>query len=321
MHPSRRIFGAALAVAAIVAVAPAARADVPDATRAKEAYDRGVRAHAAGDHRAAARAFAEADGIAPANASLEAALESAMRADDAVLGAELLDRSASRTPDASLAKTIAAARRRFAGRVGKIRVACGASPTCVASVDGVAADAKKPIYVRAGAHSVVVQREDRTERLVDVPADGTVDVSPDAVRAPEPAPAAATAPLPRTAPEPAHGGISPVFFYVGLGLTTALGAVTVLSGIHTLKVHDRFEHDGCNEGATGPRAPDCGATSDAGKTSTLETNVLLGATAALAIATATTGVLLVKWADGTSVRARGAAAPGAAFAGLELRTR
>src|SRR5205085_12314981 len=102
----------------------------PDMARAKEAYDRGVRANAAGDHQAAARAFAEADAIAPATASIEAALESAMRADDEVLGAELLDRAAQRPVDPALARTLDTAKKRFVGRTGKIRVDCALANKC-----------------------------------------------------------------------------------------------------------------------------------------------------------------------------------------------
>src|SRR5687767_8433845 len=118
MHSRLRISACAL-VLALVAHAGIAHAE-PDYARAKEAYDRGVRAHAAGDHGGAARAFAEADSLVPAAASLEAAIEAAMRADDAVFGADLLDRLAGRPPEPSLDKTVAAAKKKFANRTGKV---------------------------------------------------------------------------------------------------------------------------------------------------------------------------------------------------------
>jgi hypothetical protein len=149
-----------------------------DVERARAAYDRGIRANALGDHAGAAKAFAEADALAPKTASLEAALESAMKADDALLGAELVDRADDRAPDAGLRKTLEAARRRFAGRTGKIRIDCRGETRCLASVDGAAADARKAIYVAAGPHAVVVQRgEERSERLIEVRADAIVVVA------------------------------------------------------------------------------------------------------------------------------------------------
>jgi len=161
----------------------------PNVDRARAAYDRGVRAHALGDHGAAARAFAEADALAPKAASLEAALESAMKADDAVLGAELVERADGRAPDAGLRTTLEAARKRFAGRTGKIRIECAGEARCLVAVDGTAGDARKPIFVGAGPHAVVVQRgADRIERLVDVKAEQIVvvaangDTSSNAVR-------------------------------------------------------------------------------------------------------------------------------------------
>ncbi len=81
--------------------------------RAREAYDRGVRAHAAGREQEAALAFAEADAIDPSPAALEAALEASMRADDAVLGTELLDRAAGRPADKGVARSVDAAKKRF----------------------------------------------------------------------------------------------------------------------------------------------------------------------------------------------------------------
>lgn len=286
----------------------AARAD-----GAREAYDRGVRAHTAGDHASAARAFAEADDLTPSNASLEAALESAMRADDVVLGAELLVRSESRALDAASKKSVQTARKRFAGRTGRIKVECGAATTCLASIAGVAADAKRPIFVKVGAHTVVVQRDDlRFERLVDVRADAVVviDAPGEPARgaeAPKPTPAAPS-------PAPA-GGLSPIWFWAGAGATVVAGAVTAGFGLHALSTHDRFERDGCNVGASGPRAADCDATGRSGERATTITNVALGTTAVLAVATAAVGIFFVRWGDGSGVRLTGSVDR----VGLELR--
>jgi hypothetical protein len=262
--------------------APASAAD--DVARAREAYDRGVRAHAAGDHRAASRAFAEADALAPTPASLEAALESSMRADDAALGAELVERAEGRPQDAGLVRTLETARRRFAGRAGKLRVECNNASPCVASVDGVARDAARPVYVLAGPHDVVVQRGDeRFQVLVQVPADAVVPVT-------GPRPAAIVRDVPPEPEKPrAASGIGPGWFWATAGLTLVAGGLSVWSGIDALRLHDDYTKAGCAPGASGPKPSDCAARADDGRAAQTRTNVLFAVTGVLVV---TSGVTL-----------------------------
>ena len=312
---------ASLAAAACVAVVAAGspafagengpNAAEPGIDRARAAYGRGVRAHAAGDHAAAARAFAEADALAPTAASLEAALESAMKGDDAVLGAELVERADGRAPDAGLRTTLEAARRRFAGRTGKIRIDCAGEARCLAAVDGAAADARKPIFVGAGPHAVVVQRGgERLERLVDVKADQIVVVAASAdaganagangtAGANASAEAGANAGANGSAAgEPPHG-IARGWFYLGLGITAVLGGATVISGLDAVAKHNQFKSDGCTNGGSGPVPVGCADHATSGTRATTRTNVLLGATAVLAVTTVTIGIFAVRWKNGT----------------------
>ena len=83
----------------------------PPAEAAARAYDRGARASRAGDDRAAARAFAEADAIAPHAATLVQALRAALDADDFVLVRELLARAETRESSPELARVVAEAER------------------------------------------------------------------------------------------------------------------------------------------------------------------------------------------------------------------
>lgn len=307
-----RVLVAALASALLV-TAGAARAAEGDLARAREAYDRGVAADAAGDHGAAARAFAEADALAPSVASLEAALESAMRADDARLGGELLERAAGRPADAGLARTVEVARRRFSGRTGVLVVDCGARE-CLVSVDGVAREGRR-VRELVGPHDVLVQRDGvGTRRLVRVEPDATVVISPD-----EPA-----TPPPAREPPPAasrdRGGLPPLVFFVGVGATAALGGVTVVSAVDTVRFHDRFVADGCAPGGTGPLAASCEARADDGRDRQLRTNLLLGGTAVLAVASAVVGALFVRWSDEPgALRATAFATAGGGGAAVEGR--
>lgn len=286
MHPPmlRPLF--ALAVATVSVTAWSAE---PDMGRAKEAYDRGVRAHAAGDHQAAARAFAEADAIAPTTASIEAALESAMKADDEVLGAELLERAAQRPIDPAAAKVIDSAKKRFAGRTGKIRVDCALATKCLASIDGVASDAWHAIIVKAGAHTVVVRRDDeKFERLVEVQPDAVVTVGPEAPREQH---------APYAPPPNETRGVSPAWFFAGLGITAALGAFTTWSGLDAVKQHDDFESRGCALGGGGPVPADCSSRADDGDAAKTRTNLGIALTGVAAAVTVVTGAFFVRWSS------------------------
>lgn len=292
-------------------------------TRARAAYERGTRAHAAGDHATAARAFAEADALLPEPASLEAALESAMRADDAVLGAELLERAELRNPDEGLKKTMGTAKLRFAGRTGAVKIDCGTHTTCLASVDGVAADATRLVHVKVGPHAVVVQRGseriERIERLVDIAA-GAVVVVP----APDGSPRGPIPSAPHDVPTPSKevqgGGLSPVWFVVAVGATAVIGGFTLISGLEALSKHDRFEKGNCAPGSTGRRATDCDAIAEEGKDAQLRTNVGIGLGAAFALATTALGIWGIQWRDGSTARVGAVATPTFAGAAIELRT-
>lgn len=311
MHRRRRVTrwtaGAALVVAFGVTAPSVASAGEAELARARDAYDRGVRAEAKREHAAAARAFAEADALAPSVASLEAALESAMRADDAALGAELLARADGRPSDPGLARTLEATRERFDGRTGTIRVDCAPASSCLVAIDGAAHDATMPVHVLVGPHAVVVQRDGaRFERLVDVRAGESVRVGDGdggghAAGAARSTPAAAGASRDR---DGARGGLSPIWFFVGLGATAVAGTVTVLGSLDASSKHDAFTRDGCAPGATGPRPLDCDARAEAGRSAELRANVALGVTGGLAVLTGVLGAVLVEWSGGASTSAR-----------------
>jgi hypothetical protein len=301
-------FAIAIALGSLWAKAALAE---PDLDRARDAYDRGVRAHAAGNYGVAAKAFSEADALAPTTASLEAALDAAIRADDATLGAELLERSNDRAErDAPLLKFIDAARKRFGGRTGTILANCKPPDGCLIAVDGRPADALRPVYALVGTHTVVVQRGDhRVERLVQVRPDAVT-----LVPGPEPASVSALAASSSTSTSsrrsPSRGGVAPAWFFISLGATAALGGASMLSGLDAVNKHDDFRAAGCAPGATGPRDASCDGRSDEGASATLRTNLLIGVTALLAINTAVLGAVFVRWSSQPS---GGVATLGGAF--------
>jgi hypothetical protein len=287
-------------VAFVLLLATNAWADA--ATEAHEAYDRGTRAYRRGDYATAAREYAAADALSPSPVALQAALDAAVLADDPVLGVELVDRAKEAPRTNALALSILTAQRKFARRTGRIHVACGAAAACIASIDGAAVDPAHPVIVRVGAHTVIVESGGAaTTRDVTVGPDEVIEVAPAAGTAPAAATAsgAATAPASAPAPEAASApvvatessrGISPVWFYVGLGATGIAGAASIVSGADTASQHSHFASD-CTQGR---EASNCGGLASSGQSAQTRTNVLIGATAGLAAVTAVT-LFFVRW--------------------------
>ncbi len=86
----------------------------------------------------------------------------------------------------------------------------------------------------------------------------------------------------RVAAGPREGhGISPGWFFAGLGVTAALGGGAIASGVDTLAKHAAFE-----------RGED---VSSAGQAAQLRTNVLLFSCAGAGVATAAIGIFAVNW--------------------------
>lgn len=291
-------------------VAGIARADEAATKRAHEAYQQGVKLHGRGDYLGATQAFARADEASPSPVALRAALDESLFADDPVLALSLVDRAA-REP--SLAERAKAVRARFVAQVGRVVVHCPSDVGCMVTRDGAAASAERAEWVRAGRHTLVAQLGDQAEtRVVDVPAGETIEVTfkskpPAAVPivsapAPASAPSSAAPPKAETRPpttdEPRPHerarGLSPVFFYVGAGLTAVLGGVTVLSGLDTQSVRKDFEAAGCPSAP----GPSCGDLATQGKNARTRTNVLAIGTGLVGGATAVLGLFFVRWDNG-----------------------
>jgi hypothetical protein len=249
---------------------------------ARDAYNRGAAAHERGDHAAAAREFAQADAITPDPVTLRVALDAAVLADDPVLGGELVARAAQRPADAQLAESLRAARARFAGRTGRVRVTCPGASACAATLDGQSVDPGRPTIVRVGRHVVAAQRDGRAEeRVVEVKPDDLAEV----VFA---APAARVETRPAGSPtEPPEGAsVAPAWLFVGLGATAIAGGFTIAFAVDTAGRHEDFIDAGCAGSAHG----DCSALADDGLAAQHRTNALLGVTAALGAATLAIGI-------------------------------
>jgi hypothetical protein len=120
--------------------------------------------------------------------------------------------------------------------------------------------------------------------------------------------------------ERARAGLAPAWFFVGVGVTALASGLTLASGLDAVAKHDQFAANGCGSGATGPRASDCDARGRAGESAQLRTNLLLGASSVLAVATVAVGVFAVRWKDGTRARVALSTTRSSALAGFELVT-
>jgi hypothetical protein len=86
--------------------------------------------------------------------------------------------------------------------------------------------------------------------------------------------------------------LNPLYFYIGAGATAVLGGVTIWSGIDTVNNpgKDRVR-DTCQHGTQAS----CDSVFNQGKNAELRTNVLIGATSVVGVATAVIGIFFTDW--------------------------
>ena len=269
----------------------------PDKAGAKEAYDRGLAAHKKGDLKKAAEEFARADSLAPSPIALQAALDAAIEADDAPLGAELLERSRREPAPPGLAASITAAHLKFNGRTGKVRVACPSDAKCSAKLDDRPVETEKIVWARTGQHTVVLQIDGKSEKkVIEVGSDQLVEVASSkggaasrSTPADEPPPPAADES--RRKRGMFSDGLPPVFFFGGVGLTVVLAGVSTYFMVDTSNKHSEFENAGCTRANFAP----CAGLQSDGESSQSTANVMLALTGVAAVGTAIVGVAFTNW--------------------------
>jgi hypothetical protein len=260
-----------------------ARAD--DAEAARKAYDRGASAYDSGDFAVAAAELGRADELLANDVALELALKAAVKADDALAAIALVARAERRTRTGTLGAAAAAAREKMAGRTGAVTVLCRGWTSCTATLDGKDIPVGQRQLALTGAHRVVVQGAGgpRETLSVRVEPEGAVDVSPSPPAAAPPA----LAPSLAREPSPARpSGISPAWFWVGVGLTAVVSGAAVASAADTRSKHDEFQ--------TNPST----ALQRDGLDAQLRTNLLVGGAGASAIVTTILGLVFVRWSAG-----------------------
>lgn len=298
MTPSAR--RALVSVAAVAAAWSSSAQAADDLESARTVYDMARTAHEAGDYVTAAALFARADELEPSDVALEAALRAAVRADAPVLALDLVDRGEERVGEAApgLREAVDVARRRFADRVGTLRIECAG---CDVTVDD--EPARAGVHrVAVGHHLVVLSRDDDAEKALV-----RVDANEVEIVRPTWAPAAQITPKAPAAPPPEEGGIGRGWFWVSSGVTAAMSIATVVSAIDTVRRHQAFRDE---------PSPDRG---EMGQDAQTRTQILLGATGGALLVTAAIGLFGVEWSP-TARPVTGSldVQPGGASARLQL---
>jgi hypothetical protein len=92
-------------------------------------------------------------------------------------------------------------------------------------------------------------------------------------------------------------GASPLYFWIGAGLTAAAGGVTIWSGIDTLNNpgKDKVRQECVGQGTS------CDLYQQ-GKDKELRTNILIGGTAVLGVGTAVLGAFFTNWSGDSTAR-------------------
>lgn len=311
----RRKLAGAFALACVFAAGTARASDAE--IDARSAYDRGLVAHERGDELEAAQDFAEADRLQPSSAALEAAISSALRADDPVLVMQLVERARGRELDAAARSTVARGRAASANRVVRIVVDCGRAARCTISIDGGAAEnADVPVFVVPAKHSLAIDR-DGARQLVDTSAAGgeTVRVTLGDAPPAEPAAALPRSDLPSTHDENEGAWKKPVAF-AAIGASVVLAGITVGSAVDSAAKRSDFNRDHCGTDAPPSTVPaaDCSGLADAGKSAQTRTNVLLATTAVVGVATAVFVIVARPFASSSASVTMAASTGGASVA-------
>lgn len=288
MRTGARRYGAWAGILLLLASPRLAQAESDAQARARSAYEQGLKAHGAGDHKAASRAFAAADAAVPSDEALEAALDEAALDGDAAFAMNLTLRAQDRKVDDRTAAAVQRVRAAFRDRVGSLSIDCAGARVCRVVLDaGGEDDAAQARYLTAGAHTARVRRDDQEQATSFVVTAGeTRWLRPEA---------------PKAATHVAFSDVSGrrstfrAVVFVGAGLTVASLAATIVSGIDVVAKRSSFRDGGCaaDVPSTGPVSPDCQGVADRGSAAQTRTNVLVAVTAGLGLATLAVELFLV----------------------------
>ena len=291
---------------------------------AAEAFDRGREAYKAEQYQEAAEQFERADANAPSATALELAIRSRDRAGNNDRAATLAALALARHPENSALSSLATeVLDRTKPGLFELKVLCAEPCELVADskiVHGARAT-ERTVYLLPGSHAVVADfGEGRTtsqsfEAVETNAGEVTFELPVQPVEA-DTTPASVD---PDPDPPPTHdqgtqektSGWSPTVFWVGAGLTAVAGGVTIWSGVDTINNPgaERVRNECSDE--------DCQLYKD-GVAKQNRTNVLIGVTGALGLATILVGALATDWSGAPQDEAHLQKRTNQAFKSVEL---
>jgi hypothetical protein len=303
----RAILGAAVLLVALssggVVYAQSAEPTPAELRAAAEAFDRGREAYKEEKFAEAAEQFERADASAPSATALSLAIKARDKAGDLDRAGTLSALALERYPDDPEVQKLAP---EVLGRAGadlfELHISC-VEPCELADgtkiVHGAAAK-QRTVFLSEGSHSIRAGFIDgRTQsKPIEATAGGSGQLAfegPEAkVAEPSKEPEAEDVVAPQPEPtkdEPKKaGGLSPIVFYAGLGATVVAGGITIWSGVDTVN----------NPGVERVKA-ECAPNDETcpayktGRAKQLRTNVLIGVTATLGVATGVLAAIGVNW--------------------------
>jgi len=313
-----------VAAAAVILHAGAARAaeeasePTPAQVRsAAEAFDRGREAYKTEDYVEAAEQFESADANAPSAAALELAIRARDKAGQLDRAATLAALALARHPDdPNIQKIAPAIVQRAKAELGEIDLKC--DDPCDVTVAGKIAPGRRStdrtVFVVPGTYAV------RAGWSADRSASKSIEASKGVATALDfQAPVVPVSPPPAPSPRPnvddgqssdqgaehRSGALPPTVFWVGVGVTALTTGITIWSGLDTQNNPGPGRvRDACN--AMPPT--DCNSLYDQGRSKQTRTNVLLGVTGGVGIATAVIGAFFTDWGGGSKSAAPAAEA-------------
>lgn len=280
------------AASAFLSFAPAAQSAEVTAAQKKEAaalFKQGEAAFKKNDFSGAATAFEAANDIAPHPAALFNAARAYERAGELAQAANLCARYLRDAPEGDKRRAKAM------GMLAELRPKLGRITVIAVDADDITLDggalALEETYVNPGDHQVAGRFGNRiARRKVNVVAGSLERVTLE----PKKVESAATldqgdevAPEPEEPKdvEPESSGLSPTLFYVGLGATAVLAGATVWSGLDTNSARDDFDKNPSQDAL------------DEGESKQSRTNLLLGTTAVVGVATGVIGAFFTDFSS------------------------
>lgn len=300
-----RLISLGTLVLALTSVVPAlAEGESPTVDEIKAAevdFNRGREAYKQGSYTEAAEYFESADAHAPNDRVLELAIGARDKAGAIDRAATLAQLGLDRYPNSERMKKVATpliekAKKEFLTLTAACDEACNL-------IDGSRIVPGKPatkrtLFITPGDHSIrAVWSDDRgVSKNVSGNAGETTAVEFKAPPIPKKkiAKVEEEEPKEKVVQRPETDGLPPTFFFIGAGVTVALGAATVWSGLDTVNNPGKQAvQDRCIDA-------DCELYKN-GRARQLRTNILIGATSVVGAATAVVGILLTDW-DGPEMR-------------------